>query len=165
MTHAATAGRSPKPTLVAGLGWGLAMLAVAVVGRFATDTSSEWYAQLVKPAWQPPGWVFGPVWTSIYVLIVVSATLAYRDVGGRRRRLVLGLFAGNLALNLSWSLIFFQARAPLVAAFEIVALLVTILALIRLVRPHNRVAALALVPYAAWVTFATVLNWWIAVNN
>jgi tryptophan-rich sensory protein len=165
MTDTAIAANPPKRTLIAGLGWTLAVIAVALVGRFATDTSTDWYRELVKPPWQPAAWVFGPVWTSIYLLIVISATLAYRDVGDRRRLLVLGLFAGNLALNLAWTLIFFQARAPGVAVLEIVLLLGTILALIRLVWPHSRVAAVALVPYAAWVTFAMSLNGWIAAHN
>jgi benzodiazapine receptor len=147
-------------------GWAAAVIAVAVVGGLATDTSSDWYRALDRPAWQPPGAVFGPVWTLLYVLIAVSATLAWRDVrGARRRRLVLGLFAANLVLNVAWTWIFFQGHAPELAGVEIVVLLGTVLALIRLVRPANRVAALALVPYAAWVAFATALTWTIAAAN
>ena len=149
----------------AAAGWAAAVVVVAVVGGLATDTSSDWYRALDRPAWQPPGAVFGPVWTVLYVLIAVSATLAWRDVRGPRRRLVLGLFAVNLVLNVAWTWIFFQAHAPAVAGVEIVVLLATILALIRLVWPANRIAALALVPYAAWVAFATALTWTIAANN
>ena len=141
------------------------MTAVAVVGGLATDTTSDWYRGLDRPSWQPPGAVFGPVWTVLYVLIAVSATLAYRDVRGPRRRLVLGLFAANLALNVAWTWIFFQGHAPVAAGVEIVVLLATTVALIALVRPYNRAAALALAPYAAWVTFATALTWAIAARN
>src|SRR5689334_7643485 len=150
---------------VAAAGWAAAVTAVAIAGGLATDTSSEWYRELDRPSWQPPGAVFGPVWTVLYVLIAVAATLAYRDVGGPRRRLVLGLFAANLALNLAWTWIFFQGHAPRAAGVEILVLLGTIVALIALVRPHNRTAALALAPYGAWVAFATALTWAIALRN
>ena len=146
-------------------GWAAAVTAVAVVGGLATDTSSDWYRELDRPAWQPPGAVFGPVWTVLYVLIAVAATLSYRDVGGPRRRIVLGLFAANLALNLAWTWIFFQGHAPVAAGVEILFLLATIVALIRLVAPYNRTAALALAPYGAWVAFATALTWTIAARN
>jgi translocator protein len=150
---------------LAAAGWASAVTAVAIVGGLATDTSSDWYRQLDRPSWQPPGAVFGPVWTILYVLIAVSATLSFRDVGGPRRRIVLGLFAANLALNLAWTWIFFQGHSPTAAGVEIVVLLGTIVALIALVRPYNRAAALALVPYGAWVAFATVLTWTIATRN
>jgi tryptophan-rich sensory protein len=149
----------------AAAGWAAAVTAVAVVGGLATDTSSDWYQELDRPSWQPPGAVFGPVWTVLYVLIAIAATLSYRDVGGPRRRLVLGLYAANLALNLAWTWIFFQGHSPRAAGVEILALLGTTVALIGLVRPHNRTAALALAPYAAWVTFATALTWAIAARN
>jgi tryptophan-rich sensory protein len=151
-------------TVAVAAGWAAAVTAVAVVGGLATDTSSDWYRGLDLPSWQPPGAVFGPVWTVLYVLIAVAATLAYRDVTGPRRRLVFGLFGANLVLNLAWTWIFFQAHAPAAAGVEIVVLLGTIVALIRLLWPHNRAAAVALVPYAAWVTFATALTWTIALS-
>jgi tryptophan-rich sensory protein len=154
-----------RPVVAAAAGWAAAVTAVAVVGGLATDTSSDWYESLERPSWQPPGAVFGPVWTILYVLIAIAATLSFRDVGGPRRRLVLGLFAANLALNVAWTWIFFQGHAPTAAGVEILFLLGTIVALIWLVRPHNRVAALALIPYGAWVTFATALTWTIAASN
>jgi tryptophan-rich sensory protein len=160
-----TARRRPRRVAAVAAGWAAAVTAVAVVGGLATDTSSDWYRQLDRPSWQPPGAVFGPVWTVLYVLIAIAATLAYRDVGGPRRRLVLGLFAANLALNLAWTWIFFQGHAPTAAGAEILVLLGTIIALIALLKPHNRVAAAVLVPYAAWVTFATALTWTIALRN
>jgi tryptophan-rich sensory protein len=78
---------------------------------------------------------------------------------------VLGLFAANLALNLAWTWIFFQGHSPEAAGVEILLLLATIVALIRLVWPHNRAAALALAPYGAWTAFATALTWTIAASN
>jgi tryptophan-rich sensory protein len=150
---------------LAAAGWAAAVTAVALVGGLATDTSSAWYRQLDRPAWQPPGAVFGPVWTALYVLLAVAATLAYRHVAGPRRRLVLSLFAANLALNAAWTWIFFQLHAPVAAGIEILLLLATIVALVGLLRAHSRAAALALVPYGAWVAFATALTWAIALRN
>jgi len=160
-----TAPARHRHMLPVAVGWAAAVTAVAVIGGLATDTDSEWYRALERPDWQPPGAVFGPVWTVLYILIAIAATLAYRDVGSPRRRLVMGLFAANLALNLAWTWIFFQAHAPTAAGVEILFLLGTIVGLIALVRPYNRTAALALAPYGAWVAFATALTWTIAAKN
>jgi len=145
--------------------WGLAVAGVAVAGGLATDVDSDWYRDLRKPSWQPPGALFGPVWTVLYVLLAASATLAWRDVRGPRRRLVLGLYAANLALNLGWTVIFFRGHAPRAAFAEILALLTTIVLLIGLVRRHNAAAAAMLVPYGAWVAFASALTFDIAQRN
>ncbi len=109
--------------------------------------------------------MFGPVWTALYVSIAVAATLGTVDTPPPRRRLVIVLFGANLILNVAWTWIFFQGHAPIVAGIEILFLLATILALIGLLLPHSRRAALLLVPYLAWVTFATVLTWTIAIEN
>lgn len=151
--------------LLAGIVIAASIVAIAGFGGLATDTESDWYRQLDRPSWQPPGWVFGPVWTVLYVMLGVSAWLAWRDVDGPDRTKVLGLYAANGALNLGWTWIFFRAEAPEAAGVEIVVLLATIVALIRLTWPHNRAAALLLVPYAAWVAFATALTWRIAAAN
>jgi tryptophan-rich sensory protein len=156
--------RRPRLPVVAA-GWAIAVTGVAVAGGLATDTSSDWYRSLDKPSWQPPGAVFGPVWTVLYVLIAAAATLSWRDVRGARRRLVLGLHVANLVLNLGWTLVFFQARAPRAAVAEITALLVVIVALIALLRRPSRTAALLLVPYAGWTAFATALTVAIAAAN
>ena len=141
------------------------IVAIAGFGGLATAPESDWYRGLDRPDWQPPGWVFGPVWTTLYVMLGVSAWLAWRDVEGPDRPRILGLYAANGALNLGWTLIFFRAQEPTAAGIEIVALLATIVLLIRGTWPHNRTAALLLVPYALWVAFATALTWRIAVAN
>jgi benzodiazapine receptor len=156
--------RSPRIAAVAA-GWGVAVTAVALIGGIATDTSSEWYRDLDRPSWQPPGAAFGIVWTILYATIAISATLATRDVPGRRRRVVIGLFAANLVLNVAWTWIFFRGQAPKAAGIEILFLLATIAGLVRLIFPYNRRAALILVPYGVWVAFATALTWSIAVRN
>jgi tryptophan-rich sensory protein len=105
------AGSSPSVRVAPlAAGWSAAVTAVAIAGGLGADTSSDWYRDLNKPSWQPPGAVFGPVWTALYVLIAIAATLAVRDVPGPRRRLVTGLFAANLALNLAWTWIFFRGK-------------------------------------------------------
>jgi tryptophan-rich sensory protein len=138
---------------------------VALGGALVTDPDSDWYTKLEKPSFNPPGAVFGPVWTLLYVLTASAAYLAWRDVRGAKRRTILWLFAINAALNLLWTVLFFGARSPWAAALEIIPMLGTIFALIWLLRPWNKAASTALVPYAAWVSFATVLNWTIAIQN
>ena len=139
-------------------GWAAAVTGVAVAGGIGSDTSSDWYRDLEKPSWQPPGAVFGPVWTILYVLIAIAATLAVRDVPGVRRRIVAGLFAANLALNVAWTWIFFTAKRPRWSLAEILLLEASSLGLIRRSARVDGAAAGMLVPYAAWTAFATVLN-------
>src|SRR5215208_5251362 len=142
-----------------------AVVGIAALGGLASDVRSEWYLSLAKPSWQPPGWVFGPVWTLLYALLAVSAFLAWRDAHGPRRPPLLALYAANGALNLAWTYIFFQAKQPVVAGIEILLLLATIVAMAVLVRPFSRIAAATLVPYGAWVAYASSINWAIAVQN
>lgn len=158
---AVAARRSP----LAPIGIALAVIAIAAIGGLATDTTSSWYQQLDRPSFQPPGAVFGPVWTVLYIALGLATWLAWRGVTGHRRQLVLTLFAANYLLNVLWTVIFFQWHAPTVAGVEILALLGTILALIALLWPRERAAAWLLVPYAAWVTFASALTWTIAATN
>jgi tryptophan-rich sensory protein len=138
---------------------------IAGVGGLATDTESAWYRDLDLPSWQPPGAVFGPVWTVLYALLARSAYLAWRELEGTPRKPVLGLYALNGALNLAWTILFFRAHRPVIAGVEILLLLGTIVVLIVLMRPVSRQASWALVPYALWVGFAAALTWAIAAGN
>jgi translocator protein len=156
--------RADRPTARdVGLAVG-AVTATAGLGAVATAGAlrSRWYRRLDKPPWQPPGAVFGPVWTVLYALIATSM-LVLRGRGGERPLYV--LFGSNLALNLAWTLIFFRGRSPLAAGVEIVILEGTTVALIVRAWPLSRVAALLLVPYALWVAFATALTWAIWARN
>ena len=122
-----------------------------------------WYATIAKPSWNPPNWLFGPVWTTLYVLIGVSAWRVWRTGAFGRDRAALALFLAQWALNFAWSGFFFGLRAPGLALAEIVVLLALIAATIARFARHDRVAAALLVPYIAWVAFATALNlalWW-----
>ncbi len=138
----------------------------AGIGAAATTPvlSSRWYRRLNKPSWQPPGPVFGPVWSVIYTLIAASMLVA-RGRGGEQQRPLFVLFGTNLALNLAWTVIFFRGRSPLAAGVEIMALEGTTAALIVRAWPLSRLAALLLVPYALWIAFATALTWAIWARN
>lgn len=137
----------------------LAVSAAAVVGGLGTKPASAWYRSLDKPAWQPPGWVFGPVWTTLYALIAdgtARARLATTDPG--RRRQDDAALAANLALNTAWSWLFFTAQRPGLALAEVLVLDVSTLDLHRRAQRADPAAGNRLLPYAAWVLFATALN-------
>lgn len=140
--------------------------ATAGIGGAATApvVESRWYRRLRKPDWQPPGAVFGPVWSLLYALLAASMLTVRHRRGGQDRGLWV-LYGGNLALNLAWTLIFFRGRSPLAASVEIVALEATTVALIVRVRPLSGIASLLLIPYALWVAFATALTWAITTRN
>ncbi|MGA8158956.1 MAG: TspO/MBR family protein [Rhodoplanes sp.] len=122
----------------------------------------DWYAQLQKPAFNPPGWIFGPVWTALYVLIAVAGRrLWHRDRGGWPMK----LWWTQLVLNFLWSPVFFSAHQIAFAFIIIILLLVTILSFIITSWVRDRVAAWIFLPYAAWVAYAAVLNAAIFVLN
>jgi len=121
----------------------------------AVVTPGEWYAGLAKPAFNPPGWVFGPAWTLLYVLIAVAGWRVWRrDRGG----LAMKLWWAQLALNFGWTPVFFGAQRIGLALLVILVLLATIVAFIVVARRTDRAAAWLFAPYAAWVAFATLLN-------
>jgi tryptophan-rich sensory protein len=134
-------------------------LLVGVAGSLATATSvREWYPELEKPGWTPPGAVFGPVWTLLYLLMGVSAWLVWREDGGSARRNALRIFVLQLVLNGAWSFLFFGLRSPGWAALEIVLLWGSIVATVVAFSGVRRLAAGLLLPYLLWVSFATALN-------
>jgi translocator protein len=143
------------------LPFGVALLGVALVGWLgagATDIG-PWYNSLKKPSWQPPNWLFGPVWSTLYLLMAISAALGWRSAGDNgRAALIVILFVVNGALNVFWSFLFFAQKRPDIALIEIVALWLSIVVLIVVLWPRSRTAAVLLTPYLAWVSFATLLN-------
>ncbi len=141
------------------------VLVVALVGGLATDIG-PWYRGLIKPSFQPPDWVFGPVWTVIFALTAVAAADLWRsaDHPSDRRRIV-AAFAINGVLNVLWSVFFFAMRRPDWALAEVVLLWLSIALLIRIALPISSRAALLLAPYLVWVTFAFALNLAIVVLN
>lgn len=139
---------------------------VGIVGAVFTATGVEsWYATLNQPELAPPNWVFGPVWTTLYALMGVAAWLVWREGTGRARQVALGLFGVQLALNFSWSFVFFGAEAILPALVVILVLLFFIGTTATAFWRIDRRAALLLVPYLAWVSFATYLNYGFWVLN
>lgn len=132
---------------------------VAALGATVTDLG-PWYQSLDKPPWQPPGPAFGLIWTVIYALTAASGVLAWRDAtDGRTREAILGLFALNGALNILWSLLFFQVKRPDWSLIEVVPFWASIVVLIVFLWPRQRTAALLLLPYLVWVSIAAALNW------
>lgn len=131
----------------------------------ALFTPGTWYQQLVKPPLTPPNWVFGPVWTTLYLLMAVAAWRVWSVAGTwPRGGRPLGWFGVQLALNALWSALFFGLQAPLVALVEIVLLWGAIAVTIGAFARVSRVASVLLVPYIAWVTVALYLNaglWWL----
>ncbi|HEU4452864.1 MAG TPA: TspO/MBR family protein [Longimicrobium sp.] len=133
--------------------------AASAIGGVSTRTGpGSWYSGIEKPAFNPPGWVFGPVWTVLYVLIGVSAWLVWRRRGVAGARGPLLLWLVQLALNAAWPALFFASRRPDLASLEIAALWLAILATMVAFRRVRPLAAWLLAPYLAWVTFASVLT-------
>ena len=131
----------------------------AVGGLFTASSVKSWYMELAKPRWNPPAWVFGPVWTLLYGLMAGSLWLVWKRHGfaGAARPAIV-LFLVHLVLNGAWSGLFFGLRSPGWALVEIAFLWASILALVLLFRPLSVTASWMLVPYLLWVSFASVLN-------
>jgi translocator protein len=133
--------------------------AVAGLGSLATRPNiPTWYAALTKPSWNPPNWVFGPVWTLLYGMMAVAGWLVWKHVGWEGGRIAILLFATQLLLNLLWSYIFFGAHQMGLAFVEIILLWLAIVATIVRFSAVSKVAAGLLVPYLIWVSFAAALN-------
>ncbi|NBS41738.1 tryptophan-rich sensory protein [bacterium] len=138
---------------------GVSELAGVVGSAFTFSAISDWYAFLNKPFFSPPNWLFGPVWTTLYAMMGVAAFLVWRH-GWKKpeTRHALTAFGVQLALNALWSILFFGARRIDLALIEIVALWIAIvLTIVRFSRVSPKAAAL-LLPYLAWVSFASALN-------
>jgi len=139
-----------------------ALLVFLVVVAAAASTGAqfqpgEWYAELATPTWAPPNWLFGPVWTLLYLAIAVAGWHLWRQTGGRRTA-ALGLWVAQLLLNALWSWLFFGLHQPALALLDIALLLACILAFIAQARAHSVLASWLFVPYALWVAFASALN-------
>ena len=140
-------------------------MAVAALGALTTELG-PWYYRLHKPVWQPPDWLFGPAWTLIFALAALAGVLYWQRIMDRNERLqVVAAFALNAFLNTSWSLLFFRLKRPDWALYEVGLLWLSIALLIVLLARGSRGAAWLLVPYLAWVSFASVLNWKIVQLN
>ena len=134
----------------------IALVALAAVfgSRFMPD---RWHAGLRKPSWNPPNWVFGPVWSVLYLLIAVSGWLVWR-AAGNTWGFALTLWAIQLAVNAAWSWLFFRRHRIGAALADTAMLLMVIVAYMLAAAPLSSLAAALFIPYALWVAFATTLN-------
>ena len=123
-----------------------------------TPRIPNWYAELAKPDWTPPAWVFGPVWTTLYLAMAVAVWLVWRARPTATIRLPLALFGVQLVLNSLWSVLFFGMQRPDLALVDIGALWAAIGATLLSFWPYSNAASLLLAPYLAWVSYAAVLN-------
>jgi len=145
--------RHPRLALV---GWLALCFAASITGVFVS--TNGWYAELRKPSWNPPAWVFGPAWTLLYVLMAFAAWLVWREGGWKIQRLPLGLFLFQWLLNALWTPLFFGLHRSGLAFAEIVLFWLMLAATFGLFWQVRKAAGVLLAPYLAWVTFAAVLN-------
>lgn len=124
----------------------------------AGESSGEWFLQLNKPAYQPPNWLFGPVWTTLYILMGIALFLVWKKPASSARNAAITLFMVQLAFNFLWSFLFFKWHMPGAAFADIIALWITLFITIVVCSRHSKTAAWLLVPYIAWVSFASILN-------
>ena len=148
-----TPPRVSRPALVSAAG----AVVVALAGGLLTDIG-PWYYALVQPAWKPPDWAFGPIWTFIFTLAAASAAIAWREAISRQRREVVALFLVNSVLNVGWSGLYFALRRPDWALIEVVFLWVSVAWMAWRLRSVSHRAAWLLLPYLLWVSIAAALN-------
>lgn len=149
------------PILIAG---SLALVTATVGGTITV--LDDWYYGLQQPSWAPPGYMFGIIWTGVFAMIALAGVFAWERAPTRRDvEISIGLFALNGFLNLGWSFLFFRLQRPDLALYELVALWLSIAALIWFCGRFSRGAALLLAPYLIWVTIAGVLNWQVVQLN
>ena len=137
---------------------GVCLATSAIGGLITAQSVGTWYQALRKPSFNPPDWLFAPVWTSLYLVIAIAGWRVWRKVGLAGAPVAFFAYGLQLALNLAWSFLFFGGRMIGAALIEIAVLLVAIAVNAALFRPIDRLAAWLLAPYAAWVAFAAVLN-------
>lgn len=150
------AGKNGVPRYLGLIGW--LVLAFSAVATAAFVNTGGWYAELAKPMWNPPNWVFGPVWTSLYTMMAVAAWLVWLQGGWEAQRRPITLYLVQWALNALWTPLFFGLHLPGLALVEIVVLVFLIVVTATLFWRVKPVAGLLLVPYAAWTLFAATLN-------
>ncbi|WP_243318060.1 TspO/MBR family protein [Geothrix paludis] len=156
----------PMPKQILGFfGWLSICFAAAALGALASAQAGSFYKVLIRPLWAPPGWLFGPVWTVLYILMAISAWLVWREYGLRKAGPELALFVFQLAVNALWTWLFFVCHLGALAFAEILFLWLLIIATAFMFWHRNRFAGALLIPYLAWVSFASVLTWAVWKSN
>lgn len=140
---------------------------MGIIGSFITiGTINSWYKTLSKPSFNPPNWVFGPVWTILYLLMGISAYLIWqKGVNKKKVKVALSIFGLQLILNFLWSFLFFGLHSPLVSFVEIILFWIMILFTIFKFYKLSKPASYLLIPYIFWVSFAAILNLSIVILN
>src|SRR5436190_4840586 len=151
-------GQSLKTQVVGLVGWLVATFAAGGVGAIASARAAAFYGQLSQPSWAPPAWLFGPVWSVLYLCMAVAAWLVWREQGFKGARVALWLFVIQLVANALWTWLFFVLHSGALSVAEILVLWLLIAATIFKFWPVHRLAALLLLPYLAWVSFASALT-------
>lgn len=153
------ASQSKQKQILGLIGWLVMSFAASAVGAVASIQAKSFYSQLAQPAWAPPSWLFGPVWTVLYALMAIAAWLVWRSGGFRTNRIALSLFFGQLLLNALWSWLFFAWHLGALAFADIVILWVLIVATLVSFWRVRPLAGALLIPYLLWVSFASALNY------
>ena len=136
------------------------------LGSFFTRNSIDsWYKLINKPFFNPPNWIFSPVWTILFIMIGVSFYLVWEKDFGKNKKQTLIVYGMQIGLNFLWSILFFGLRNPLLGLIEIIILWCTILFNILIFHKINKTAGYLLIPYILWVSFATILNLAIFILN
>lgn len=133
----------------------LCLVAGFIGSTFTVTDPDSWYADLNKPSFNPPSWLFAPVWTTLYILMGIAFYLILKE---RNSRIAITLFLSQLILNTLWTIIFFWMQNPLLAFIEIIILWLMMVFTIREFYVKSRTAAYLMLPYLLWVTFASVLT-------
>ncbi|MFC2093908.1 TspO/MBR family protein [Bacteroidota bacterium] len=141
-------------------------LIIGFTGSFFTASSVDsWFTTINKPSFNPPGWIFAPVWTTLYILIGLSFYFVWRENFGMNRIKVISVYSMQLLFNLLWSVLFFGLKSPLLGLIDIIILLSFIIANTIIFYKISKTAGYLLIPYLLWVSFASVLNFSIFLLN
>ena len=145
----------------------ICLSAGAIGSVFTSSSVDSWYRTLNKPPFNPPSWLFAPVWTALYIMMGISLFLAWssRSTQRNKKNIALSFFAVQILLNIMWSALFFGLQNPFLAFVEIILLWIAIIITIALFRKISALAGYLLVPYFLWVTFAAILNYSIFILN
>lgn len=161
-THTLDAPRTHVPAWLVWLGFVVLCNGAGFLSSLAGRMGL--YQELVQPAWAPPGWVFGPAWTTLYTLMGTATYLVWRRCGGERRRTAMIVFAVQLALNVAWTPVFFGLERVFAALVVIVLVWLSVLVMMIVYARRVPLAGVLIAPLLAWVGFATALNasiWWL----
>lgn len=130
----------------------------AIAGLYTAEAVPEWYETLNRPSFNPPNWLFGPVWTTLYIVLGISLFIIWKQSASKERNLAIFVFLIQQALNFGWSFIFFFFNMIGFALIEIIFLWISIVTMLVLFYRIKPIAAYINIPYLIWVTFATILN-------